>query len=146
MNVELLEQIAAWLDDQETHRRNIADGAMIFYMGSFADKHGCGTTACVAGAAICFNNPEMFTAYLNGSLRVNGQPFMVDEAARDALGLDQEQAVALFFGRVQGVDQPATASISDGGFGVIGAPWAARCIRRLIATGIVDWHGTEHGE
>jgi len=115
MNVERLTEIAEWLDRGAPERR--VSGGVIngFDMESFYDDHAaCGTTCCIAGAAVAFHKGYSALDAWN-----------VDDIAQELLGLTREQAGELFFS----------------GFGST-PQHAASVIRHLIATGTVDWNAT----
>ncbi len=115
MNVERLTEIAEWLDQGAPER--VVEGGVIhgFDMDHFLDKAAdCGTTCCIAGAAIAFN--EGFHA---------ASSWNADSSAQKILGLTNSQAMDLFFDGYDSTPQHA-----------------AVVIRHLIATGTVDWNAT----
>lgn len=91
-------------------------GVAGFDMRYVTSTTDCGTVCCIAGAANAF-----FDAHLGMSVN----------AAR-RLGINRMQSLELFM--------PDGYTLE----GKYSAAHAARCIRKLIATGEVDWHGTEH--
>jgi hypothetical protein len=131
MNVEPLEAIARWLEAGTPHK----DGVVGFNMSMGIVRGACGTTCCIAGAACEFFStvrPSSSFFYASWSLYVAPE-------AKKILGLSDFEAHALFFGpnpaEFEGVsDRREAQSVTPA--------WAARCIRRLIATGKVDWQGT----
>lgn len=142
MNIERLTEIAEWLERGAPER----DGVKGFYMPDFfsmstdvyydirsalrvgevnrADEifRGCGTTCCIAGAAIAFYAEHPATVVTSVYTDEIGK-------AAELLELDYNTAIKLF----------APAFSMD----KIHPAWAARCVRKLIAVGVVDWLGTE---
>lgn len=114
MNKRRLIAIAKWLEAGAKPR----DGIAGFSMAEYFAENECGTTCCIAGAALAFFGDSC-------------QPGMRSYRAAVLLGLDIHQADDLFF-----------AAHAKVGLYAIDAPWAARCIRKLIETGKVDWRGT----
>ena len=112
MNVERLTEIAEWLEAGAPHKGAV-DG---FNMVDYTTETDCGTCCCIAGAANAFA----------------GQPLGSEACARGLLDLRLGQAEELF-----APNYPAPADWGD-----VTPAWAARCIRKLIATGEVDWEGT----
>lgn len=114
MNIDRLTTIAEWLEAGAPRR----DGVDGFDMRAWRDPFAsCGTTCCIAGAAVEF--------FGNG-----GRDDIAYTAAR-LLGLEELPWMRLFIPAFR------KARIGD-----ITPAWAARCIRKLIATGEVDWEGT----
>lgn len=121
MNVDKLTEIAEWLEAGAPERKGVTG----FDMEQFVQDRGCGTACCIAGAAVQF---ERRIPYANQhEAYCDGDP---EDFAVHILGLTSDQGDALFYGR--GVE------IED-----IDAAWAARCVRKLVVTGEVDWAGTE---
>ena len=114
MNVERLNIIAEWLEAGAPHK----DGIDGFNMEDWHKEDECGTTCCIAGAAIQF-------------FETDSDPNTPLQTAARLIGLDSRDASELFY--ATDVDDPLEN---------ISAAWAARCIRKLIATGEVDWEGT----
>ena len=113
MNIERLNIIAEWLEAGAPERHGITK----FDMGEWNFTTSCGTTCCIGGAA------EIFFG-----LPTNAPWEVLDEA----LGLDEETTNDLFF----------PYEVGDR-WSAITPAWAARCIRKLIETGEVDWVGTQ---
>lgn len=123
MNVDKLTEIAEWLEAGAPERNGVVEFDMRHFIEPNVHRL-CGTTCCIAGAALQFEAAEPYA----DTDEVFERLFMtVGEAARYVLDLTNKQAEWLFHGRLGA--SPA---------------WAARCIRKLIATGKVDWAGTEH--
>lgn len=119
MNIERLNIIAEWLEAGAPHK----DGVDGFDMRDFINEYAeCGTTCCIAGAAIQFFG--------------GGDGGMPEDKATALLDLDCTTASNLFYGGIMTVD--GQVDLED-----ITPAWAARCIRKLIATGEVDWVGTQ---
>lgn len=118
-------EIAEWLESGCAYK-----GMGGFDMRSYMDPYAeCGTTCCIAGAALAFNR---------GARRVfaeDGDP--VDQAGA-ILGLNFNEARALFhaFNCPRG-SQYNTSQWHE--FSEITPDWAARTIRHFLATGDVNW-------
>ena len=150
MNIERLTKIAEWLEGGAKHVNisfDMTKGLVITEEAlSAKDPTACGTVCCIAGAAIAFNpgavnKPALFgehNYYAKDEIgeytkcEVNWE--RVFRNGMQVLGLTEVQAWKLFTPR---------------GLSVYNDPaWAARTIRRLIATGEVDWEAArdeEHG-
>lgn len=116
MNKEGLTIIAKWLEagaPTKAGRNVVVQG---FDMAECWKETDCGTVCCIAGAAEQF---LPFPKEKTGSV------------GRTQLGFDRPTWEALCL---------PSGELRWGG--VITPAWAARCIRRLIATGAVDWEGT----
>ena len=140
---ERLDQIACWLEagGDGQRRFDMRVGLELDKKPNwFRSPDDCGTTCCIAGAAV-----SMFAERISWSKRrhreVNtGLLFaarvdwpQVRCRARDLLGLSAAQAEELF--------------LPDGyRTGKIDAAWAARCIRHFMATGEIDWAGTKDAQ
>lgn len=115
MNVERLNQIAMWLEAGAPSTNGV-DG---FDMSDWKQKKDCGTVCCIAGTANEWWN--------------KGKEFATSHDAAQLLGLTDEQREHLFL----------PGSKNECWAGIEAPPaWAARCIRKFIATGDVDWQGT----
>lgn len=125
MNAERLTAIAEWLEAGAPER----DGVAGFDMRDFIDRRSCGTYCCIAGAAVAMFEPSLF---------LNNNPYTGDTLATEILDLDEDTADALFYALGASTDAMdwSPAVVADD------AAWAARCVRKLIATGKVDWPGT----
>lgn len=95
MNRENMERLIA-------HLESIPDKA--FHMCIWAEKHECGTVACIAGYAMMLFNPNEWNTYINrDDSREARDKFISDgrvtppKCARTALGLDLLQADDLFY-------------------------------------------------
>lgn len=120
MNIDKLIEIAEWLEAGAPHYKGV-DG---FDMQHFIQTEpSCGTTCCIAGAAVQFSLEKP----VEDALDLVSHKSEVEDMAADILGIDSLVSGDLFYGEFDA--DPA---------------WAARCIRNLIATGTVDWFGTEH--
>jgi hypothetical protein len=145
MNIELLTAIAVWLEDGAPARFGIDHFNMEYPI--ITDPHGlrtrredgapaCGTSCCIAGAAVQFDLEAR-----------NLQPERQDEEgyclpmAERLLALTEDQAYALFYS----YDLPAGGVLDQARYyslNSIDPAWAARVIRKFIATGNIDWTGT----
>jgi hypothetical protein len=96
--------------------------------------HECGTPACIAGHGLA----------LFGS-KLRGEGWGLSQASDDflqlKLGLSQDQTSDLFEPEVE--DHGVSFWASVGEFEHITNAHAAACLRKLAATGVVDWIGTK---
>ncbi len=140
MNKRRLAAIARWLEAGAPHKKNVVgfsmlDGIVVHEVKKTAKETlSCGTTCCIAGAAVqFFNDPENFVrTYANPSVYLGERKVLswgatVNEA-QELLGLGYSKARELFIpaerAKLEQYNNPA---------------WAARVVRGLIATGEVDW-------
>lgn len=124
MNKRRLGAIARWLEAGAPEKKGVAG----FDMAEFGR---CGTACCIAGTARQWWAPKDERG-LHDTDIVGAEVLGMGEDA-DRLRLkDDSRADALFFPRVDVLNRATPA-------------WAARCIRKLIKTGEVDWQGTEKG-
>lgn len=131
MNIDRLSEIAVWLESDVKTTKGVSE----FDMRGFIENplnHQCGTCCCIAGAAIQFSRVAPFANHFEATT-CQDMHESFSETAANLLGLDEVKADDLFFGRGYGVDLTQ-----------ITPAWAARCIRKLIATGEVDWVGTRY--
>lgn len=120
MDIERLNIIAEWLEAGAPHK----DGVDGFDMLSFIEETPCGTTCCIGGAAIQFFG--------------DSDTSFPDDHAQALLGLDSDVADMLFYGGMTWDGRGEAVPLED-----ITPAWAARCIRKLMETGEVDWVGTQ---
>lgn len=136
MNMENMEKITKWLESGAPEHGIVRGFDMYDFFGDInyaclgralgtgGEEAGmeylktCGTRCCIAGAAVAFCSTAPARAIKHE------EPS--DEAAK-LLGLGMSAASELFF---------TTTAHRD-------AAWAARCMRKLMLEGIVDWAGTE---
>ena len=118
MNIERLNIIAEWLEAGAPHK----DGVDGFDMRDWKRYTDCGTMCCIAGTAYQFFGGE-------------GKSFFIQAA--NLLELDYKTAERLFYA-LKGSPGEGVIDLAT-----ITPAWAARCIRKLIATGEVDWVGTQ---
>lgn len=145
MNVELLTNIAEWLEAGAPEARHGFGFDMRWWkmtgdaMDPFEDesRETCGTTCCIAGAAI-----ELSGVMLNFSEWAEGTD--CSATARRVLGLTEEQALSLFDPWLD--DYWSRPNLMDmllfdevGLRKPIDPRAAAKVVRHLIATGEVDW-------
>lgn len=141
MNTNLLDRIACWLE------AGGKEDGRVFHMGVGFWNSGCRTVCCVAGAACDFvgavprefympasRDPDSGIWSDAGMIGLDYSWGSIAVKARDLLGLDDITADELF--------EPDS---TDEGKEFTPA-WAARCIRKLMATGVVDWDGTRDAE
>lgn len=115
MNIDRLTTIAEWLEAGAPHR----DGVDGFDMSCWVKvEAACGTTCCIAGAAATFFTATTYPGF---------------SAGQKVLDLSSGKAQTLFCPHIDRHVESLDA---------ITPAWAARCIRKLIATGEVDWEGT----
>jgi hypothetical protein len=117
MNIERLTTIVEWLEAGAPGR----DGVAGFDMSEVSKETDCGTVCCICGAAVHWWGSTPAPEDYDGDVSMIGQ---------FTLGLDFKNADALF----------APPGFIDSG--KYTTAHAARCIRKLIATGAVDWEGT----
>lgn len=123
MNIERLTKIAEWCEAQV--RKEVTHELLSMETFRSPVAH-CGTAYCIAGYAVdCFYETVTGIKY---SWQLNEGTSTV---ATQLLELPADVAHELFF-----------AEHSEERLSRIDAAWAARCIRKLIATGVVDWPGT----
>lgn len=122
MNVDRLTKIAEWLEAGAPHKKGVAK----FDMSDYVVNDSCGTVCCIAGAACQFFTKSRYKTH---------QSF-VEENAPKILDLSEGEAEELFCA-FDLQDEMGFVGLSK-----ITPAWAARCIRKLIATGEVDWRGT----
>lgn len=144
MNKERLTAIAEWLEGGALHSDVNFDMStgLIPYDRDNAAHNGCGTTCCLAGAAVQFFNPtwiEERKQFEKKHMRYDDSDELSWAAVRceaaNLLDLDEDTAICLF------------SPVSVGPYGDYDSyqnpAWAARVVRNLIATGEVDWKGQE---
>ncbi len=137
MNKRRLAGIARWLERGAKAKKNVVKFDMsngVMFQGphdaTLEDKFSCGTACCIAGAAVMFYNKPLELA--RESYAYAGISWTsVRAEAYKLLDLDSDRGYQLFYG-IGGIG--ACSSVSPA--------WAARVIRKLIATGEVDWAGT----
>ena len=153
LNIPALERVAAWLEAGAPESANhglkfdMGDTLCVTLSKDATADNWCGTTCCIAGAAIAFERPDYVAMNIRSSAALWGDDEEGDEVdvldpARDLLGLTEDQADTLFIpwncdrsDQQEAVPAPWESSISPA--------WAARTIRHLIATGEVDWKATK---
>lgn len=145
MNVELLTNIAEWLEAGAPEAYHGFGFDMRWWkmtgdaMDPFGDesRETCGTTCCIAGAAIELSGVMSgFSEWTNGA--------DCEYVARSVLGLTEEQAQSLFdpwLDDYRNRPNPMAMLLFDeaGIRQPINPRAAAKVVRHLIATGEVDW-------
>lgn len=151
MNKQLLGELAEWLEGGAKHKYvTFGMGVGILVKKTRKDRlkdiRTCKTVCCLAGAAVQFYNEpqkileraieETHPKYGKQYGKADRQlPWSdVSDEAKHVLGLDNLTAATLFF-------PPAWSD--DTGESSITPAWAARVVRHLIATGVVDWLGNK---
>lgn len=152
MNVQRLTKIAEWLEAGAPHVGIVTGFDMQNFIreGDAIGTNECGTSCCIAGAAVQFKQQREHrrryrnTSELVGMLWENeklrseyGNSSEHHEAAflaRKDLGLTADQARKLFYGNYKQRRCWRQIPLHE-----INAAWAARTIRHLIKTGKVDW-------
>lgn len=128
MNIERLTQIAEWLEAGRPFRHGVSNLNMMGVL--------CGTSCCIGGAALQWWDAGYVAAYRSGTNHG------IDWRGRagELLGLPNLISAGLMLGF-----NATTDSLGESmPLCRVTPEWAARCIRKLIATGEVDWRGTEH--
>lgn len=140
MNTELLTRIKTWLEAGAPHRE--APDGFSFNMARWLNIEGtpdnwCGTSCCIAGAAVAFHGfklPLWEQNYLRDVGRNSvsdvvdddGNEILIRDQAQALLGLTYEQAESLFVPRHKPLEAITPAE-------------AAQAITHLIETGEVQW-------
>lgn len=106
------------------------------------DDNVCGTACCIAGTAVMLMDPTAAREFIEDARdtaighesNYGEAPFFTGlfEIATDLLELTDDQASELF----------TPSNVESDSWRDITPAWAARCIRKLVATGEVDWLGT----
>jgi hypothetical protein len=112
MNTERLREISDWLKAGAPERGGVSRFNMLHWL----DQRSCGTICCIGGTALQW--------YGKGRAKTIG-------VASKLLDLGSGDAHELFYAL------KVPDSLEN-----ITPDWAARCIDKLIATGMVDWLGT----
>lgn len=138
MNIERLTVICEWLEAGAPHK----DGVGGFYMPDFfRDDAECGTTACIGGAAVQWWGSDEVKNDLCENLHTK---------RAEILGLDDNTANNLFYPDSYPYTVDADGHFTDGPLQdrleEVTPAWAARCVRKLMETGEVDWLGTQAAE
>jgi hypothetical protein len=141
MNIDKLVEIAEWLEAGAPESHGVVKfGMEVFMDPAYNDRPGCGTVCCIAGAVVQFESEEPFASHWQHQIR---QGMKVSDHARQILELSESNADALFLAYdAQDLLGDEADQLEVNPLTLIGAAWAARCIRKLIATGEVDWAGT----
>jgi hypothetical protein len=172
--IAAMEQVAAWLADGAPHM-TLANGSTLegFDYETWVrpvpyddgNTGACGTVACIAGAAVQFDNPlERLIDNPFGNFGRDAQHVDVDREAQEILGLTKDQAELLFYPfsleEWQLEDMLGAVPAVDGAYDDEGEyePLAclrsahpkriARVLRHFNETGKIDWTlaNAEHDE
>jgi len=131
-----LTNVAVWLESGG--QQDSAHGIEYFDMSNSIAKRDCGAACCIAGA-ICLQNDlkciEVSRNFDGISFRRSAGEFVpaATGAASRFLGLNSFQHSALFYAE----GTPYADRLVE-----IDAAHAARCIRKFLNTGEIDWVGT----
>lgn len=123
MNLARLDALATWLESGAPATGGVSGFDMEIFRHDFTD---CGTICCIAGTTNIW--------FGDGAARDETHNEDAWRQARDLLGVDSEQAQSLFYCNTMHNAFPMKRITPD---------WAARCIRKLMQTGKVDWIGTD---
>lgn len=128
MNREALEEIRDWLRAGTPEKSGITG----LDMRTFVSRdltHDCGTTCCIAGAAIQFDRVRKGLPICKTGIDLanDSSGYTISDNARKILGISPEKAEILFFG-------DTLISLYD-----ITPEWAANCIDHFLETGEVNW-------
>lgn len=135
MNKQRLKVIAKWLEGGAKHADVKLDMVvgLVPYDPENEAHNACGTSCCLAGAAVQFFDPAFVEEHAVVGKEIPWNS--VKGRAIDLLGMDYHEAMDLFepsalgpYSDLRDYNKPA---------------WAARVVRKLIKTGEVDWVGTE---
>jgi uncharacterized lipoprotein YmbA len=126
-----LTELAVWLEASAPETSGVSEFNMMVFIER-PRAHDCGTACCIAGAAIQFAQDKPFS--YDEWLETPANPF---QWASTLLDIDYLQASLLFHCEDEYGEVVASQREID-------SQWAARCIRKLIDTGGVDWLGTRH--
>ena len=170
--IDAMEKVAAWLADGAPHK-TLANGTILegFEYETWVrptsyndDNTGtCGTVACIAGAAVQFENPlERNPDPSDSIMGRNNKSVDVDAEAQEILGLTDEQAHILFYPfsleeyqvkyilgavpDVDGMDEDDDEPLYA--LRLASPRRIARVLRHFNATGEIDWTlaNAEHDE
>ena len=154
MNTERLAVLAEWLEKGAPHERitfdmcrgigfSISLASVYYHALNGNPANACKTSCCIAGSAVQFFGDVAELVAKLDEYEVfcfeNNMPFDdVHNAAAELLGLDEDQSYYLFTPHIEETEHPYDS------LAYYDKPaWAARVIRNLIATGIVDWRACE---
>ena len=169
--IEAMERVAAWLADGAPHvelkNGSILEGfdfeAWVRETVDDGNTGACGTVACIAGAAVQFENPLSRVGDALGPLGREGAVVCVEKEAREILGLSEEEAEYLFYPfdmsvyelEAMGADVPQLGDVADADYdGPLESlrhakpQQVARVLRHFNETGQIDWElgKEEHDE
>lgn len=137
LNLIALETVAVWLEAGAPHGPTF-DMSPIIEVPPEANANAkagnwCGTSCCIAGAAMLFMKPEVIIARLQGSDPAYDVDIAVWHEASQLLGLNPDEAGILFapWNQEECDYRPYAEDITP--------ERAAKTIRHLMATGEVSW-------
>lgn len=155
MNKRRLSRIATWLEKGAKHKYMSFDmtKGIVFKNEDFKpdDVAHCGTSCCIAGAAVHFYDEVQLLVDSDLQESFNGYSFIdweyVRNSAKRILGLTDEQCDKLFTPQDYYGDHYCELFGTEPRLAFFNHPqWAARTIRHLIETGEVDWAATYQPE
>ena len=146
MNEERLIEIAEWLEGGAKHAHatfNMKKGLVVTEKAwQEGDIAACGTSCCIAGAAVSFFSDDAAKSRL-GNARTS---FCGPNYDRIELGwITVSEEAARLLGLPYGLASILFTPPNFEGMNITPA-WAARVVRKLVATGEVDWEGTHDEE
>lgn len=139
MNVENILRIADAIERQSKFDKSLLGFNMSSFVADFVEddpdyidvsRHECETVACIAGWAVLVGEPAINAEKLK-RMNVNE----VVERAQKWLGLGEFEVRFLFYAHNAGC-----------ALHQIDAEWAVRVLRKLAASGEVDWPGCASNE
>ncbi len=146
-NHAVLDRIATWLEagaPHEQHHGMTFDMEKVisvdFDAADPTPQNWCGTTCCIAGAAVAFEFPDLIYGKIHIAHEARSDyPLSFWSDAKHLLGLSEREADALFvpwaFYEEHDEEELSMFFFAD----AITPEIAARTIRHMIATGEIDW-------
>ena len=139
MNTALLTEIRDWILTEKPASHGFEFDMQMWVVAHTTDNsgHWCGTTCCIAGAALLFSDPDYISSHLSDEAQHYGEDeeITLDEGienlAAEALGLPLKTAEQLF--------NPWSAFMELNLDSHQPPEHVARVIDHLIETGEVNW-------